>query len=341
LKILLLGSDGYIGYPLMRYLMSAGHLVVGVDNLWRRYTAYSVVSIKNRPNGYICADISKYDTAAEIVRNQKPDVIIHLAEQPSAAYSMSSYKRCRETHQNNIFGTLNVLFAMKEYCPESHLIKLGSMGEYGTPGYPIEEDEDFPKAPKSWYHCTKVHDTHNIRFACDNWGLNCTDIMQGVVYGLFAYGVSTRLDVDECFGTVINRFCAAAAMGIKLPVYGNGGQVRGFLPLEDSLQCIELIIKNPPNGYRVVNQFDKCYSMNQLAEMVLEVEPTAKISRNHNPRNETECFYEIQAEQLRNFGYKPKGKPLEIISDIISVCRVNRDRIAKVKNFYPSISWLK
>jgi len=336
-RVLILGIDGYIGWPLSQWLADESYEVWGADNLWRRKTADSVIPIDNNRRSGKNFDILNYSELTSLFEEFKPDAIIHLAEQPSAAWSMKSRIKCLNTHRNNVEGTLNVLYSMKEFTPKAHLIKLGTMGEYGTPTIPIEEDPDFPKKPGSWYHCTKVHDTHNIQFACRNWGLNATDIMQGVVYGAEAYGHQTRLDVDECFGTVINRFCAAAAMRIKLPVYGAGEQIRSFLPLEDSLQCIKLIIDNPAEGYRVVNQFDQCYSMNQLFDIIYSIKDVGKTFK-FNPRHEVPHFYMPKASILKSLGYKPKGDMISVLKNLIKICKFHVNRI-DLKNFYPEIDW--
>ena len=328
--------DGYIGWPLSCRLADESYEVWGADNLWRRNMVDSITPINDRKHGKNL-DVKDFFRLAQLFEYFKPDAIIHLAEQPSAAWSMASLDQCIQTHRNNIEGTLTILYAMKEFAPDAHLIKLGSMGEYGTPDFPIKEHPDFPKKPGSWYHCTKVHDTHNIQFACKNWGLNVTDIMQGVVYGVEAYGYATRLDIDECFGTVINRFCAAAAMDIRLPLYGTGNQVRSFLPLEDSIQCIGLIIDNPPEGYRVVNQFDQCYSINQLFEIINSLEDVDSIYE-FNPRHEEGHFYAPEASILKSLGYEPKGDIKAVLKQLIRICRFYKDKI-DLKHFYPEINW--
>ena len=334
MKILILGNDGYIGKPLQGYL-SQFYNVFGIDNFIRRNTCKSVIPVQNVEQ--YAVDVCNYKDVAHVIQNYKPDTIIHLAEQPSAAWSMNGLEQCIETHRNNVFGTLNVLYAIKEYAPEAHLIKLGSMGEYGTPSEIIQELPEQPKYPGSWYHCTKVHDTHNIQFACRNWGLSCTDIMQGVVYGVEAYGFKTRLDIDECFGTAINRFCAAAVVGEKLPIYGDGEQRRSFLPLEDTLQCIKLIVEHPHNGYRVVHQYDKVYTMNELFRIINEIVP-CKATHKFNPRNEKEHLYFPEAHLLKIFGYKPKSDTQGVIKTIIGECEKYKDRI-NPELLKPKIIW--
>ncbi len=326
MRILILGIDGYIGWPLALHLLDKGHQVAGLDSYVRRQRVKVVGSdsltpiatktdrelILRQSNNFIdriasvTLDISQ-DILNAILREMKPDAIVHLAEQPSAPWSMIGAEGATRTQHQNVIGTLRILWAMKEVCPEAHLVKLGSMGEYGTPGCDIPEGEipeecicltevgnfshkcplsglQFPRQANSWYHLSKVHDTYNIIFACKTWGLTSTDIMQGVVFGLNKYqreaGFSTvyppdeklltRFDYDEYFGTVINRFCTQAIIGHPLTIYGRGTQTRGFLPLKDSLQCITIALENPPEKgeYRTLNQFESVYKINELASMV-------------------------------------------------------------------------
>lgn len=367
MKVLILGVDGYIGWALFQHLRAHGHEVWGIDSeLRRKYvneigsrSAIPIHDFQYRNDGSILkTDIRYCFTTSQLSYDY--DAIVHLAEQPSAPFSMSSYHRAIETQSNNVLGTLSLLWQMREACPNAHLIKLGTMGEYGTPECPIPEglfplnsywihsplvttrlDTDdyqstgvnvtgdlsgmmFPRKAGSWYHLSKVHDTHNVEFACRNWGLRSTDIMQGVVYGsqteeIKPYsskypGTRTRFDVDEYFGTVINRFCAQAVLGIPLTIYGKGGQTRGYLPLRDSVQCLRLAIENPPQRgeYRTFNQFCETYTINHLAMMVAEIGNTMGLnveSRHiNNPRNESESHsYNVVHQKLFDLGYKPQG----------------------------------
>jgi nucleoside-diphosphate-sugar epimerase len=302
MKILVLGSDGYLGWPLILHLLKKGHEVAGLDSFVRRERVRNCGSNSLTPietpmyrrlilkeySNYIGEkmDISLGECEPFIIRNilkeVKPDTIVHLAEQPSAPWSMISPEKASETQQQNVIGTLHLLWAMKEICPEAHLVKIGTMGEYGTPNCDIPEGEipekclwrdemrcpmtglPFPKSPGSFYHLSKVHDTNNIIFACKNWNLRSTDIMQGVVFGVKVTEEETereltRFDYDQYFGTVINRFCAQAIIEHPLTVYGSGHQERGFLPLKDSIQCLTIAIENPPElgEYRTFNQFEK------------------------------------------------------------------------------------
>ena len=278
MKVLIIGSDGYIGWTLMNHLLEKGHEVTGFDNLSRRNRVNEIGSDSltiidshsdrckmldkvhsNSFNGIVRMTLGKADPhyIRQTLRTIRPDAIVHLGEMPSAPWSMIDPYKAAITQQENVIGTLHLLWAMKEECPNAHLVKLGTMGEYGTPNCRIPEGEIpeecianvpgyaihcpmrgllFPRTPGSFYHISKVHDTYNVEFACRNWGLRSTDIMQGVVFGLDK-DITTRFDYDEYFGTAINRFCAQAIIGHPLTVYGKGGQTRGFLTLSDSIQC--------------------------------------------------------------------------------------------------------
>ena len=296
----------------------------------------------------------------------QPNTIIHLAEQPSAPWSMQSAHYCNETQRENILSTLNLLWAMKEVCPDTHLIKLGTLGEYGTPNCDIPEgdipevcikcdgkeyingpyeyrlcpmrDLPFPRSPNSFYHLSKVHDTHNIIFACHNWGLTSTDIMQGIVFGLTDTDQSllTRFDYDEYFGTVINRFCVQAISSHPLTIYGMGNQTRGFLPLKDSIQCLNIAIDNPPDKgtYRTLNQFENIYSINNLAKIVLESAISSGLSsltsNIPNPRKEAETHYYNPTHQtLFNLGYEPTTNIKDEIGSLIKILYPYRNRVIK------------
>ncbi len=344
MKILILGSDGYIGYPLHKHLQLRGHEVVGVDNFSRRQRVKyegsdSLIPLENREeldtvySGNLCS----YSGLYSVLKNFQPHAIVHLAEQPSAPWSMKDVHKATVTQLENVQGTMNVLWGMKELVPDAHLVKLGSMGEYGTPNCDIPEGmipEDcldgakdvksimgeitdilphkcplsslpFPKSPHSFYHLSKVHDTNNIIFACKTWGLTSTDIMQGVVFGVSISDEIplTRFDYDQYFGTAINRFCTQAISDYPLTVYGSGKQTRGFLPLRDSIQCLTLAIENPPEQgtYRTLNQFENIYSIFDLAKMVIKAAYEggygAQIKHLPNPRIESENHYYNPAHQ--------------------------------------------
>lgn len=384
MKIFIAGIDGYLGWTLALYLAEQGHIVYGMDNCSRRKrvkdvgsdTAIPIENLNLRTQvandlfyldiDYIDGDLLDYDTLEHCLNEFKPDAIVHLGEMPSAPYSMISRKHCLDTMQNNVSGTLNLLYAMKEVCPDAHLLKLGTMGVYGTPNIPIPEGyftlshngEDvslpWPKIPGSWYHATKCHDTVNIELACKMWGLKCTDVMQGVVYGVGIpfmqkhKSLATRFDIDECFGTAINRFVAQAVIGHPLTIYGKGKQIRGFLPIIDSMQCFTLALNNPLKSgeYRVFNQFDESYSINELAFKIQQIGQDVlgseiKINNYTNPRYEaSEHFYKPVHEKLKNLGYKPNGNINLVIREMFEKLIQYKDHIDKFKDILvPNVQW--
>jgi len=348
MRVLIAGIDGYLGWPLALHLATRGHDVYGIDNFSRRKNVAEVGSCSGIPIPnlrtrlevarnllglrikFFHGDLRKYQDALSVMRESKPDAIVHLGEQPSAPYSMIDSKHASFTQENNVTGTLNLLWAMKESSPNAHLVKLGTMGEYGTPNIEIPEGffeieyrgrKDrlpFPRQPGSFYHLSKVHDSANIALACKIWGLMSTDIMQGVVYGTRPDDITdprlhTRFDFDETFGTVINRFCAQAIIGFPLSPYGKGKQRRGFIALVDSIQCLTIAIENPPKKageYRVFNQLDEIYGINELAELVRKAADSLGISVEilsvENPRIEMEeHFYKVEHENLKRLGFRP------------------------------------
>lgn len=373
MRVMITGSDGYLGWPLVQYLYAQGHEVGGIDNysrrsLVKRVGSTTAIPIDQRcfdPLAFFEGDLRHVDDTKRIYREFKPDAIVYLGEIPSAPYSMMGFEEAAETQYNNVIGTLATLYAMKEVCPAAHLIKLGTMGEYGTPDVNIPEGffdleyrgrKDrvmFPRKAGSWYHQSKVHDTHNTEMACRIWGLRSTDIMQGVVYGTQIDEMrgepqlATRFDFDECFGTAINRFCAQAVIGMPLTVYGSGMQQRGFLSLRDSVQCLSLAVGNPPSPgeYRVFNQFDQVYSIHTLAKWVEQVGNKLDLNVTHehiaNPRIEQqEHFYAPDHQHLHDLGYRPSqdlDAELEImLGDLLP----HRERIKRHKHcLVPAIAW--
>ena len=359
-NILVLGADGYIGRPLSLDLKRRGHKVYGLDDFRRRWRAESLVELS--PNYDI--DFSIPLTESCLAAIEELDVIIHLAQQPSAPWSMRDCDHAVMTQQENVIGNLKLLWTIKEHFPDAHLIKLGTMGEYGTPDIDIPEGfiddpcEDvgmggcplsgmmFPRDPNSFYHLSKVFDSMNINFACKTWGIKATDIMQGIVFGLNYWDKElTRFDYDQYFGTVINRFCAQAVAGIPLTVYGTGGQIRSFLPLEDSIKCINLVIDNPPEPgtYRVFNQYAECKTIYGIAAEVvnagvrLGMKPT--LSNIKNPRTESEQhFYQPKNDGLRELGYFPEWNLPGEIEKLINAILPCKDRINK-SIIEPTTTW--
>jgi UDP-sulfoquinovose synthase len=385
MNILILGMDGYIGWSLAMHLAKRGHIVSGVDNFSRRANVESVesqsatpildmeerVSAFKRIHGqnlsFFEGDLLDYNFLADVVKQTRPDSIVHLAEQPSAPFSMIDRNHAIYSQHNNIEGTLNVLYAMKEFVPESHLVKLGTMGEYGTPNIDIPEGffeiefrgrKDvlpFPRQPGSMYHLSKVHDSANVMFACRVWKLCSTDIMQGVVYGtrteeMVDDSLLTRFDFDESFGTVINRYCAEAVIGLPLTPYGEGKQKRGFIDLVDSIQCLTIAVENPPakGEYRVFNQLDEVYSIAELAEKVVTVANKrlgmdVKVKNVLNPRVEKEQhYYTVDHEHLRKLGFKPTRRVEETVEIMLKDLSKYRNRILeKSETILPKTMWYR
>ena len=287
MKICVLGGDGYCGWATALYLSGKGHAVAVVDNFVRRQWDFELGAqtltpiqpladrlrvwqeLTGKSIELFIGDVNDYDFLSGVIENFQPDAVVHFAEQRSAPYSMIDRKHAVFTQVNNVVGTLNLLFALQELRPDCHLVKLGTMGEYGTPNIDIEEGYiriehngrsdvlPYPKQPGSFYHLSKVHDSHNMMFACKIWGLRATDLNQGVVYGtvtdevVLDEALINRFDYDDVFGTVLNRFCVQAAAGHPLTVYGKGGQTRGFLDIRDTVRCIEIACLNPANAGRV------------------------------------------------------------------------------------------
>lgn len=385
MKVLITGVDGYLGWPLALYLAERGYEIGGVDNFLRREavesrgfcSAIPIASMPERRDAFrdkfgkglwfVEGDLTNYVFVENSFRKFKPEAIVHLGEIPSAPYSMAGIRQCIATHKNNLFGTLNILHAMKKACPEAHLIKLGTMGEYGTPNIDIPEGHfkieyrgrkdslPFPKQAGSWYHLTKVHDTNNIIFACKIWGLGSTDIQQGPVYGTKIDEMEgderlrTRFDFDHIFGTVLNRYCAQAVIGHPLTPYGLGTQKRGFLPLKDVMQCLQITIDNPPKAgeYRTFNQFDKVYSVLELAETVkklgnaMGLGTEIEVKHLENPRIEKEeHYYNPDNENLRKLGYNPAGDLDGEIEIILNDLLKYRNRILEKQDvLIPDIHW--
>lgn len=382
--ILIPGMDGYIGWSLAMHLAKRGDKVIGIDNFSRRKFVKEVGSWSATPirpmderlkafKGLFGKDITfwpgnllDYEFVKGVVKKYQPDAVVHLGEQPCAPYSMIDVEHAVFTQTNNIVGTLNLLYAMHEASPRSHLVKLGTMGEYGTPNVDIPEGffeieyrgrKDtlpFPRFAGSWYHWTKVHDTGNIMFACKIWDLCSTDIMQGVVYGTRTAEMTddsllTRFDFDEVFGTALNRYCAQAIIGHKLTPYGKGGQTRGFIALRDSIQCLTIAIDNPPEKgeYRVFNQFDETYSVNELATIVTKIAKKLgfEVETEHidNPRVEAEeHYYNPDHENLRKLGFRPVHKLEEELEIMLTDLNRFRDRIeAKKDRILPTVLWRK
>jgi len=370
MRVLILGGDGYLGWPTAMRFSARGHDVSVVDNFSRRRWVEAQGSDSLTPilplieriaawKEISGKDVTPYIGSIEdaeflegVITETKPEAIVHYGEQPSAPYSMGSREQAVETQQANLIGTLNLLWFMREHAPEAHLVKLGTMGEYGTPNIDIEEGfieiehkgrKDtlpFPKLPGSLYHLSKVHDSNNIHFGCRIWGLRATDLNQGVVYGIETEEtvqdarLCTRFDYDEVFGTVLNRYCVQAVIGHPLTVYGKGGQTRGFLNIRDTLQCVELAVENPADAgeYRVFNQFTEQFSVGQLAELVqrcaAEVGHEVDVEHVDNPRVEMEeHYYNPTHTKLLDLGLDPSYLGDELVRSMLKTIERQRDRV--------------
>jgi len=370
MRILILGGDGYLGWPTALRFSARGHEVSLVDNFSRRrwHTEHGTASLT--PIGELDERIAAWrevsgeqlrsyvgavedgDFLDEVVAETKPEVVVHYGQQASAPFSMLSRERAVETQHANVIGNLNLLFAMRDHVPDAHLVKLGTMGEYGQPEIDIEEGYieiehkgrkdtlPYPKLPGSLYHCSKVHDSTNIHFACRTWGLRATDLNQGVVYGVETEETArderlvTRFDYDELFGTVLNRFCVQAVIGHPLTVYGAGRQTRGFLNIRDTLACVELAALNPADRgeFRVFNQFTEQFSVLELAGLVKEAGEhlgySVDIQHYENPRVEKEeHYYNAIHTKLLDLGLEPTLLGEELVESIIHAIERHKGRV--------------
>jgi UDP-sulfoquinovose synthase len=365
-----IGGDGYCGWPSALHLATIGHDVAIVDNLIRRRwdrelgistltpirTIEERLAAWHRRGGatvdFVNCDVTDYPALRELFARLRPDSIVHFAQQRSAPFSMIDRDRAAETLVNNTVGNLNVLWAMHEVAPDAHLVKLGTMGEYGTPNIEIEEGFiriehkgrsdtlPFPKQPNSFYHLTKVADSDQIFFACKSWKLRATDLNQGVVYGLETdetpvdSPLVNRFDYDGVFGTVLNRFCVEAALGRPLTVYGKGGQTRAFLNIRDTVRCVALAVSSPAERgeFRVFNQFTEIFSVLELAERVRRVGATmgydVALEHVENPRTEREAhYYSSVNEHLLDLGLLPHLLDDPTVESLIAAAAENRARI--------------
>ena len=381
MRVLILGGDGYLGWPTALRFSDRRHEVALVDNFSRRrwhleQSTDSLTPIRplaerietwrgltGRQIAPYVGDIEDGEFLDRVVAEFSPEVVIHYGEQASAPYSMRSRRAAVETQYTNVIGTLNLLFSLRDRVPDCHLIKLGTMGEYGTPGIDIEEGYieiehkgrsdtlPFPKVPGSLYHCSKVHDSTNIHFACRIWGLRATDLNQGVVYGIETDETArderliTRFDYDETFGTVLNRFCVQSVVGHPLTVYGEGGQTRGFLNIRDTLRCVELAAENPAEAgdFRVFNQFTEQFSVSDLAELVArcsaELGRGAKVEHFPNPRVELENhYYNAAHTKLLDLGLEPNLLGEELVRSMLSIIERHRDRVIE-RALVPQTKW--
>ena len=383
MRVLILGGDGYLGWPTAMHFSARGDVVAVVDNfakrrweledgiepllpiptLHRRVARWRQVSA--REVELFVGDICNHRFIYKVLESFKPDAVIHYGEQPSAPYSMQSRETAVYTQTNNIVGTLNLIFAMKSLCPKAQMVKLGTMGEYGTPNIDIEEGwlnvthngrtetVLFPKRPGSFYHLSKVHDSANLEFSCRVWGAAVTDLNQGVVYGIdtdesrLDPELRTSFHYDHVFGTVLNRFLVQASVGSPLTVYGKGGQTRGFLNIRDTIQCVALACDNPakPGEFRVFNQFTEQFSVSDLAEKVRAAGHRAgldvKVENVPNPRVEMEShYYNAKHSKLVDLGLEPHLLTDAAVDNMLATVRTNA-AFVKQEIMQPTIRWAR
>jgi UDP-sulfoquinovose synthase len=378
MRILVLGGDGYLGWPTALHLSEAGHEVGVVDNFVRRsydneLGVESLVPIEplqtriavwreltGKAIGCYVGDLTDALFTYHIIEDFEPDAVVHFAEQRAAPYSMIDRKHAVYTQHNNVVGTLNLLYAIAEINPDIHLVKLGTMGEYGTPNIDIEEGwldiehngrRDrvlYPKRPGSFYHLSKVHDSHNIEFACRIWDLRATDLNQGVVYGQQTAEtarderLATRFDYDAVFGTVLNRFTIQAVIGHPLTVYGAGGQTRGIIDIRDTVRCIQLACENPANRgeFRVFNQITEWMSVKEIAETVARAFPADVVIENlDNPRVEApEHYYKVKHTALVELGLEPHLLSDTLIESLFEITKRYAHRV-RTEALRPTVNW--
>ncbi len=381
MKVLVIGGDGYCGWATALYLSNRGYEVGILDSMVRRHwdlqlgveTLTPIAPIGQRlqrwqdltgkPIDLFVGDITNYEFLSKALHQFEPEAIVHFGEQRSAPFSMIDREHAVLTQVNNVVGTLNLLYVMRESFPECHLVKLGTMGEYGTPNIDIEEGYitiehngrkdtlPYPKQPGSMYHLSKVHDSHNIHFACRVWGLRATDLNQGVVYGVLTEETGmdelliNRLDYDGVFGTALNRFCIQAAIAHPLTVYGKGGQTRGFLDIRDTVRCVELAIANPAQlgEFRVFNQFTEQFSVGDLAVMVQKAGNAIglKVEVNHldNPRVEKEeHYFNAKNTNLLSLGLQPHYLSDALLDSLLNFAVKYQHRVDQ-KQILPKVSW--
>jgi len=381
MRVLVIGGDGYCGWATALHLSNRGYEVGILDSLVRRYwdlqlgcdTLTPIAPISHRIQRWqdltgksidlFVGDINDYDFLIQSLRQFQPDTIVHFGEQRSAPFSMIDREHAVLTQVNNVVGNLNILYAMKEEFPEAHLVKLGTMGEYGTPNIDIEEGYitiehngrkdtlPYPKQPGSMYHLSKVHDSHNIHFACRMWGLKATDLNQGVVYGVLTEETGmdemliNRLDYDGVFGTALKRFCIQAAIGHPLTVYGKGGQTRGFLDIRDTVRCLELAIANPAQSgeFRVFNQFTELFSVGDLALMVKKAGSAlglnVEINNLDNPRIELEeHYFNAKNTKLLDLGLQPHYLSDSLLDSLLNFATKYKNRV-DMNHILPKVTW--
>jgi UDP-sulfoquinovose synthase len=378
MRILVLGGDGYLGWPTAMYLSARGHDIGVLDNAVRRTYDHElgsgslvpIESLRTRVRAWrevsgrgiqaFHGDLLDAEFTYDTVRAFRPDAVVHFAEQRAAPYSMIDRKHAVYTQTNNIVGTLNLMYAVAELDRDVHVVKLGTMGEYGQPNIDIEEGwlevthkgrTDrvlYPKRPGSFYHLSKVHDSHNLEFGCRIWGLRVTDLNQGVVYGqqtdetALDPRLATRFDYDAVFGTVLNRFAIQAVLGLPLTVYGGGSQTRAVLDIRDTVECVRLACENPADRgeFRVFNQATESFSLVEMAKTVAEAFPgSVEVEHVENPRVELENhYYNFTHTALESLGLVPHLLSDTLLTSMFKIIEQHRDRV-DTQLLEPTVRW--
>ena len=381
MNILILGGDGYLGWPTAMHFASLGHNVCVIDNYMRRNIAQSTSSeplffvpnlndraeifksVTGKHISVIIGDCTDYRLLTNTIKDFSPDTVVHYAEQPSAPYSMTNYESAHLTLNNNLNTTFNLIWAVMENAPDCHIVKLGTMGEYGTPNIDIEEGwidikhkgrEDrflYPRQAGSMYHTSKIMDTDLMWFGCRMWGLKVTDLMQGPVYGMETEEskiddrLKTIFNHDELFGTIVNRFITQAVIGYPLTVYGKGGQTRGYLNIKDTLQCVHIAEQNSAKSgeLKIYNQIMETFTVNQLAKLTQEAGQelgyNVQIENIKNPRVELEeHYYNPKYQGLLELGVKPHYLTIESMKEMFSMVTPYKDQI-KDNVIFKGVQW--
>ncbi|VAV82229.1 UDP-sulfoquinovose synthase [hydrothermal vent metagenome] len=381
MRVLILGADGYLGWPTSMYFSKKGHELLAVDNYFRRKAASDIdctslvlspelgeksrvwQELTGKEIKTAVGDVTDYAFLSKIFEEFSPEVVIHYAEQPSAVYSMMDRDKAALTLHNNLMTTLNVIYAVKEFAPDCHIVKLGTMGEYGTPDIDIEEGwldiehngrSDrflFPRQAGSLYHTTKIQDTDMLWLYVRMWGLRVTDLMQGPVYGISTD--ETDLDdrllpnfhYDEVFGTVLNRFVVQSVAGYPLTVYGSGKQTRGYLNLRDTMQCVYLSAMNRASEgeLRVYNQMTETFSVNELAARIKAVGDrlgyNVELNQIENPRVEKEDhYYNPKYTGLVELGLEPHLLTDEVLEGMFKMVDKYKDKI-NIDAIFRGVQW--
>ena len=383
--ILILGGDGYLGWPTAMYFSQRGYDVTVVDNYFRRNACteldvgmlYPVPSLMERAKIWyeltgkeikvVIGDLSdpeimrsffsgrvEYSWAVDKKFTGIPETVMHYAEQPSAPYSLINYKYANITIYNNLLVTNNLMFALRDFSRGTHVVHIGTMGEYGTPNIDIEEGwleiehkgrKDkflYPRQASSLYHTTKIMDTDLMWFGVRMWDLRITDLMQGPVYGIETpesavnHKLRTIFNYDEIFGTILNRFIVQALVDYPLTVYGKGGQTRGYLNINDTLKCVHMSEKTAAQQgeLRIFNQIMETFSVNQLADKVQHVGKAlgydVKINHMENPRKEAEeHYYNPTYQGLVEIGVKPHYLTDEVMTGMMRVVERYKENIRR------------